>query len=165
MEYLKVKNWTKFQHYKHRSPPWIKLHRSLLSDYAFSCLQDASKAHLILIWLYASNHDGAVPNDPSFLRRSLGLKSNPDLKTLVEQGFLIVDASVALAPSKQDADSEESREEKSAPGARQALDLILKKGNGIKKTNPAETEKNRRIAEAMLSGNEELADQIRKGLA
>jgi hypothetical protein len=58
MNYLRVKNWTEFQHYKDRNPPWIKLHRTLLDDYEFSRLQDASKAHLMLIWLFASQKDG-----------------------------------------------------------------------------------------------------------
>ena len=161
MEYLKVKNWSKFQHYKHRSPPWIKLHRSLLADYAFSCLHDASKAHLILIWLHASEHDGAVPADPSRLRRCLGLKSNPDLKVLIEQGFLIPDASTTLAPRLHDADSEKSRVEKEGGNARQALKAMLKKGKKREEQNPAETEKNRRIAQLLAEGKEEEARQLR----
>jgi len=31
---LRVKNWGKFQHYKDRNPPWIKLHRGLLGGSA-----------------------------------------------------------------------------------------------------------------------------------
>ena len=34
---LRILNWEKFQHYKVRRPPWIKLHHSLLDDYAFHC--------------------------------------------------------------------------------------------------------------------------------
>ena len=26
------KNWSQFQHYKGRRPPWIKLHRALLDE-------------------------------------------------------------------------------------------------------------------------------------
>jgi len=29
---LKVKNWEKYQHYKDRNPPWIKLHFELLTS-------------------------------------------------------------------------------------------------------------------------------------
>ena len=60
MNYLRVNNWKKFQHYKDRNPPWIKLHRDLLRDYDFICLQDASKMQLILIWLLASQMDGVT---------------------------------------------------------------------------------------------------------
>ena len=29
---LRVKGWARFQHYRHRRPPWIRLYRSLLDD-------------------------------------------------------------------------------------------------------------------------------------
>src|SRR5690606_19747530 len=33
--YLTVKNFERFQHYKDRNPPWIKLYNDLLDDYEF----------------------------------------------------------------------------------------------------------------------------------
>ena len=88
MNFLTVKNWDQFQHYGKRNPPWIKLHRALLDDYAFCALSDASKAHLMLIWLYASQHNGQVPCDPTFLEKKLSCE-NIELDILVEHGFLI----------------------------------------------------------------------------
>lgn len=113
MDYLRVKNWSEFQHYKDRNPPWIKLHRTLLDDYEFSCLQDASKAHLILIWLFASQRDGLVPNQPKFLKMKLGLDKEPNLKWFIDHGLLIPeqDASSVLAEGLQDAPLEEERRE------------------------------------------------------
>ena len=89
MIYLRVKNWSEFQHYKDRNPPWIKLHRALLDDYEFARLQDASKAHLMLIWLFASQRDGHIPNDPAFLKKKLGLEKEPNLQSFIDQGLLI----------------------------------------------------------------------------
>ncbi len=86
---LLVKNWTEFQHYKDRNPPWIKLHRSLLDDYDFARLPDASKAHLMLLWLFASQNGGKIPEDAKFLQRKLGLEKPPDLKSFVNQALLI----------------------------------------------------------------------------
>lgn len=101
MRYLAVKNWAEFQHYKDRDPPWIKLHRTLLADYEFSCLQDASKAHLMLIWLFASQSGGRIPDDPEYLRDKLSLKKPPDLEHFINQGLLIPeqDASKVLQTS------------------------------------------------------------------
>lgn len=109
MRYYRVTNWADLQHYKDRSPPWIKLHRHYLTDYAFSCLQDASKAHLMLIWLYASQASNRIPDDPAYLRKCLNLDSEPDLKYLAEQGFIELEqlASGALAPCNQNAPLEE----------------------------------------------------------
>lgn len=101
-QYLAVKNWAEFQHYKDRNPPWIKLHRALLDDYEFARLQDASKAHLMLIWLFASQSDGRIPNDPKFIQAKLGLDKQPDLQVLVESGFLIPEQN-ASAPLALDA--------------------------------------------------------------
>ena len=67
MQTLSIKNWEKFQHYKDRNPPSIKLNRDLLRDYEFACLQDASKLLLIELWLLASQLDNKIPNDPKWL--------------------------------------------------------------------------------------------------
>ena len=111
-KYLRVKNWSKFQHYKHRSPPWIKLHRGILDDYEFSRLQDASKAHLVLIWMLASNSDGLIPDNAEYLTGRLCLNEPLNLNELKDKGFL-VDASEMLADCKQDArESKKERERK-----------------------------------------------------
>ena len=59
-----VINFEKYQHYRNRTPPWIKLYNRLLDDYAFGRLPDASKAHLVAIWLLASRSDNRVPMIP-----------------------------------------------------------------------------------------------------
>ena len=100
MKYLYVKNWEKFQHYKDRNPPWIKLHRDLLRDYEFTCLQDASKLLLMLLWLLASQLDNKIPHDLDWLKTQLGINKKPDLKELIKQGFIVVDSNV-LADCKR----------------------------------------------------------------
>ena len=112
MDYYTVKNWEKFQHYKDRSPPWIKLHRDLLRDYEFSCLQDASKLQLMLLWLLASQLDNKIPTDPEWITRQLGLSDKLNLKPLIDNGFicLVHDDSKVLADCKQSAIGETEAE-------------------------------------------------------
>lgn len=102
----KVKNWTDHQHYKDRSPPWIKLQRRLLDDFDFQCLPIASKALAPMIWLLASeSRDGEVRIDPEFLAFRLRWSESDvrdGLTALIDKGFLIV-ASGALADCLQDA--------------------------------------------------------------
>jgi hypothetical protein len=58
---MKIKNWKKFQHFKDRRPPWIKLYRELLDDLDWHSLDaDASKV-LVMLWLIASEDDGNLP--------------------------------------------------------------------------------------------------------
>ena len=98
MKFLSVKNWSHFQHYAKRNPPWIKLHRALLDDYAFCSLPDVAKGHLMLLWLLASQNNGMVPADVPFLERKLSC-TGIDLGLFVESGFLVdpQGASVKLA--------------------------------------------------------------------
>lgn len=115
---LAVKGWTTFQHYKQRRPPWIRLHRSLLDDYTFAGLPDASRALAPCLWLLASEStDGTVTGDRAEL--AFRLRQSPQwiekaLKPLIEGGFLVClqDASDALAVCKQNVttETEESRD-------------------------------------------------------
>jgi len=51
---LKVKDWKRFQHFKDRKPPWIKLYRDILDDIKWHELSDSSAKLLISLWLLAS---------------------------------------------------------------------------------------------------------------
>jgi hypothetical protein len=86
--YLEVKNWERFQHYKDRRPPWIKLHAEVQDDYEFSHLPDASKAHLMGIWILASKLQNKVPADPQWISRRIGATEPVDLERLFASGFL-----------------------------------------------------------------------------
>ncbi len=87
-DYLSVPDFEKWQHYKDRTPPWIKLHRDLLHDYDFNKLLDANKAHLLLIWILASQLENKIPNDAKFVQQKIGATEPVDLKLLIELGFL-----------------------------------------------------------------------------
>jgi hypothetical protein len=89
MTYLQIKNWEKFQQYKDREPTWIKLHRELLNDYEFSRLPDAAKAHLMLIWLLASQMGNKLPCDARWLTQKIGATSTVDLNALIDSGYLV----------------------------------------------------------------------------
>lgn len=105
MKYLRVKNLEKHQHYKDRRPPWIKLHAEVLDDYGFSCLQDASKAHLMLLWVLASRLDNKIPYDLAWITKQIGASSPVDMEELILHGFMETfdDGSKLLAPSKRSA--------------------------------------------------------------
>ena len=106
---LTVKNWRIFQHYKNRSPPWIKLQKSVLDDYDFQCLPLASRALAPMLWLLASeSDDGSIPACVArlaFRLRWSEKEVSAGLKPLIEQGFLL-SASNMLANPEQLASSE-----------------------------------------------------------
>lgn len=110
---LQPRNWAKFQHYKDRCPPWIKLHRDLLNDREFMCLPLASKALAPLLWLLASeSKDGtfnAEIDELVFRLRILPPDVEKGLKPLIDKGFFIV-ASGLLAECLRPAIPETERE-------------------------------------------------------
>jgi len=84
-----IKNWAKFQHYKDRNPPWIKLHVEIFTSEDWVTLDDASKLLAVVCMVVAAKNEGKVPNNPAHLRRVAYLNSEPNLKPLVSCGFLV----------------------------------------------------------------------------
>ena len=66
---MRVKNWAKFQHFKDRSPPWIKFYRDLLDDLEWHELPPASAKALVMIWLIASESKGEMPDNKTLAFR------------------------------------------------------------------------------------------------
>ena len=93
MEFFKIKDWDEKQHYRDRAPPWIKLYNHLLDDYEFGGLQDASKLHLMLIWLLASRNNNRLPFNARWIKQRIGVESAVDLDELVEFGFIELEPS------------------------------------------------------------------------
>ena len=63
---LRIKNWSKHQHFKDRTPPWIKLYRDILDDPDWHDLDGDSAKILISLWLIASeddSHTGVLPDE------------------------------------------------------------------------------------------------------
>ena len=61
----KIKEWKQFQHFKDRTPPWIKLYRYLLDDPDWHELSGDSAKKLVMLWLIASEDpkkSGNLPN-------------------------------------------------------------------------------------------------------
>lgn len=111
MQYFSVKNWEKFQHYKDRNPPWIKLHKEVLDDYEMSMLQDASKLLLILLWVLASQLNNRIPNDPDWLQKRLSVHTKINIKELIDKGYLILEQNDSNVLAKCSPETEAYREE------------------------------------------------------
>lgn len=88
MSYLRIRNWEKFQHYKHRNPPWIRLYTEILDKYEMAAMPDATKWHLVGIWLLASRCDNRLPDDAAWIAQRIAARSTVDLDTLIAGGFL-----------------------------------------------------------------------------
>ena len=59
----RIRNFTKFQHFKDRKPPWVKLYRELLDDLEWHELDAKSSKVLVMLWLIASESEGLLPDE------------------------------------------------------------------------------------------------------
>jgi hypothetical protein len=89
---LRVKNWRQFQHYRDRNPPWIKLHFALLSSPDWVMLDDTSRVLAVACMLIASRNEGAIPDNPEYIKRVAYLNKTPNFKPLIDCGFLESDS-------------------------------------------------------------------------
>jgi len=106
--------WDGFQHYKDRDPPWVKLHRNLLTSESWVCGTDDSRLVQVASILLAARYSNAIPLHQSVWNKAAGLDISPDrLRAAIEHlaafGFLKVSgnleenagASTMLADCKQ----------------------------------------------------------------
>lgn len=83
---MKVKNWPKFQHFKDRRPPWIKLYRDLLDDDEYFNLPPINAKTLTLLWLLASEDDTRQGLLPPLKKIAFRLRmSEKTLKSIISQ--------------------------------------------------------------------------------
>jgi hypothetical protein len=61
---MRIKNWSQFQHFKDRTPPWIKLYRWLLDDPDWNELDGKTAKILVMLWLLASEDKDKNGNLP-----------------------------------------------------------------------------------------------------
>ena len=103
-----VRDWKDHQHYRNRTPPWIKLHRALLDDPKWWSLPIASRALLPMLWLLASENGGLVEVSADFIAfrfRMSRAQAEKAVNPLLSSGWL-VGASNPLATCLQPASAE-----------------------------------------------------------
>ena len=66
---MKIKHWSKFQHFKDRKPPWVKLYRDILDDLQWHELDPLAAKVLVMLWLIASEDEGRIPNNKTLAFR------------------------------------------------------------------------------------------------
>lgn len=81
---MRVKNFAKFQHFKDRCPPWVKLYRDLLNDIEWFELDPKAAKVLVSLWLIASEDESREGNLPELKQLAFRLRiSETELKSIV----------------------------------------------------------------------------------
>lgn len=123
MRYLSVKSWDKYQHYKDRDPPWIKLYRDTFTTESWVLGTDLSRLLQLASTMLAARYSNKIPLNFTLLKRVVTLDCKESeflaaINHLIENDFLEIheveddrkqSASTLLATCS----SEERRGEKS----------------------------------------------------
>jgi len=100
MSSYRIKGWEKFQHFKDRMPPWVKLYRELLDDLDWHNLEAESAKVLVMLWLIASedkDREGKLPNTKKLAFR-LRIQEQKLKQTLTKlEHWLICDDIVTIS--------------------------------------------------------------------
>jgi hypothetical protein len=113
MEYLRIANWEKYQHYKNRNPRWVKLYIDTFNRPNWISLDDKSKFLLLICLGIGAICDGKIPKCAKTLQKISNLRRKPDIKPLIDIGFLIPDASKML--DREEKSNKKRREEDKKP--------------------------------------------------
>ncbi len=110
--YLAVRNWQRFQHYRSRTPDWIKLHLELLHDEKLKALPIPTRLLFDQMLLLAGTFQNAVPNSPEVISTLTGIAPEACREGIDQllQGRWLSEKQTRRSTSKP-ARTEKSREE------------------------------------------------------
>ena len=110
---MRVKNFEKFQHFKDRCPPWVKLYRDILNDIEWFELEPKAAKILVSLWLIASEDETRQGNLPSIKQLAFRLRlSETELqKVIINLSHWLEHDDISAISDRHQVDApEESRE-------------------------------------------------------
>jgi hypothetical protein len=111
MIHIRVVKWREHQHYKDRNPPWIKLHRAMLSSRTWVGASNETRVLAVAIMLLASDTENLTPLDAAWIRQVAYLDFEPNFGPLLDKQFIefVDESGKVLARCSHDASKVLSR--------------------------------------------------------
>lgn len=75
---ISLNGWEKFQHYRDRDPPWVKLYRDLLTSESWVLGTDISRLFQVASVLLAARYGNKIPFDWKLVRKVASLECTPE---------------------------------------------------------------------------------------
>ena len=150
--HYRIKNWSKFQHYSKRNPPWIKLHVEILSSPDWVMLADASKLLAVVCMVIAAKENGVFPNNLDYIKRVAYLDRRPNLTPLIDCGFIVETLAPASISKQKQATARPEKE-------KEAEHIVREEKKVSKKDPPKAVSKSKRspIPENWLPSEKDIA--------
>ena len=77
MDYIKIKNFHKYQHYSDRKMIWFKWYIDCLQDYKLSKLTNSAKWVFVGLTCIACTTKNRIPNDYKWIAKQVSFESKP----------------------------------------------------------------------------------------
>ena len=109
----RIKDWKKFQHFRDRNPPWIKLHKQLIDDPDWHSLDAKSAKILVMLWIIASeckDLDGKLPPIRTLSFR-LRVTENAINDAFANLSHYLIQDDITLISSRYQLDAPETEKE------------------------------------------------------
>ena len=136
----RIKGWNKFQHFRNRRPPWIKVYRDLLENPDWHALDGELAKTLISLWLIASedtDKEGTLPSirTLAFRLRTSETKMKQSLSqlnqwlesddiNLISSGYQ-VDTPETETETEKEIEAEREKKTRKPKGSRLDTDSVL----------------------------------------
>jgi hypothetical protein len=108
---MKIKNWTKFQHFKDRRHPWVKLYRDILDDLEWHELDPLAAKVLVMLWLIASENEGRIPDNKTLAFR-LRLTEMKTKEIIIKLSHWLEQDDISTISKQYQSDSTETKTER-----------------------------------------------------
>lgn len=97
---MRVNDWDEWQSFRkdRGAPPWIKIHRSLMTNPKWAELTDSEKGQLVSLWVAAADNDGFLPDSPAVLRKICQLDQEPNINKFIRLGLMIGELTTTCQP-------------------------------------------------------------------
>lgn len=134
-QFYSIKDWSQFQHYTDRNPPWVKLHREILTGRTWLKANDLSRVVQVASIALAARYENKIPLDWEVLQPAMGLRCSKGqfmsaIEYLTKADFITIqhatngedilaqDASAALAKCYSEAEAEVEKKDISSSKAK-----------------------------------------------
>ena len=91
-----IPEWSSFQSYKDRCPPWIRLHRRLLDNFKYQKMSAEARALLPMLWLLAAEDENPVTGSLRIRNEEIAFRlRRPEkdiaaaISEIIRNGFLV----------------------------------------------------------------------------
>ena len=88
MDYLRIRNWSKYQQIAGKLAPFVTIQTAILLDMEYMCLPDRERLCFLLLLAFAGTASNKIPGDVNHIMHLCHFDEEPNIKLMMERGLL-----------------------------------------------------------------------------